>query len=331
MQHPSVRALVLSCFDGLQLMSTVMVNMADTGRHMAYIVSVDPNRVPEHFKGIVVLEFFHPAAVAFPKLLVVLMYLHILTNKCERMVAKGLLVFIGATWLSFTVAAMFQCTPFAFNWDKTVASGKCFNIQAFANSSSVPNILSDIAVLILPLRTVWGLKISVGRRIGLLFIFLTGSLGLIASVVRTAVFAETLARAGPLDDSTWNHVALVNWTIIEPGMYLISACALSFKPLFRIFAKVLRLQAFVSQTKSTFRPGKPNTGKRLPLIPADEVTLQTVNGGRFHRLSEDSTSSGGSKKLEVLVTTTVDVKTATGVRLENQRIDEFAKGIGSVV
>jgi hypothetical protein len=182
--------------DGLLLTYTVMVNMADTGRHMAYIVSVDPNRVTEHFKGTMVLEFLHPAAVAFPKLLVVLIYLHILTNKHERMVAKGLVIFIGATWISYTAAAMFQCTPFAFNWDKTVAGGKCFSIQAFANSSSVPNILSDIAVLILPLRTVWGLKISLGRRIGLLCIFLTGSIGLIASIVRTAVFAETLARAG---------------------------------------------------------------------------------------------------------------------------------------
>ena len=158
----------------------VMVEMADTGRHMAYIVTTDPAKITEHFKGIMVLELLHPAAVAFPKLLVVLLYLHILTNKYERIAAKLLVVLISATWLSYTVAAMFQCTPFAFNWDKTVPGGKCFNVQVFANSSSVPNIITDLAVLVLPLRTVWELKISIGRRVGLLLIFLTGSVYVLA-------------------------------------------------------------------------------------------------------------------------------------------------------
>lgn len=153
----------------------VMVQVAETGRHMGYIVTHDPAKITEHFKGIMVLELLHPAAVAFPKLIVVLLYLHILTAKYERIAAKILVFLITATWLSFTVAALFQCMPFAFNWDKTVANGKCFNTQVFANSSSVPNIFTDLAVLVLPLRTVWGLKISVGRRVGLLLIFLTGS------------------------------------------------------------------------------------------------------------------------------------------------------------
>lgn len=152
-----------------------MVEKAGTGRHMAYVLSTDPAKIPEHFKGIMIQEILHPAAVAFPKLAVVLLYLHILTNKYERVVAKALLFVIFASWTSFTVAAMFQCRPFAFNWDKTIPGGQCFNVQFFANSSSVPNIVTDLAVLVLPLRTVWGLKISVGRKVGLLLIFLTGS------------------------------------------------------------------------------------------------------------------------------------------------------------
>ena len=154
---------------------SVMVEKAGTGRHMAFVLSADPAMISEHFKGIMIQEVLHPAAVAFPKLVVVLLYLHILTNKWERIAAKTLIFLIFATWLSFSVAVMFQCMPFDFNWDKTNPNGKCFNLQVFANSSSVPNIVTDLAVLILPLRMVWCLKISVGRKIGLLLIFLTGS------------------------------------------------------------------------------------------------------------------------------------------------------------
>jgi putative effector of murein hydrolase len=153
-----------------------MVKLAMTGRHQAFIVTVDPDKITTHFKGIVITELLHPAAVAFPKLLVVLMYLHILTNRYERMAAKVLIGVILATWLSYSVAAVFQCSPIAFSWNKTLPMGKCFNVEVYANSSSVPNIFTDLVVLVLPLRTVWGLKVSVGRRVGLLIIFLTGSM-----------------------------------------------------------------------------------------------------------------------------------------------------------
>jgi hypothetical protein len=169
-----------------------MVKVALTGRHQSYIVTIDPSKLPLHFKGIMISEILHPAAVAFPKLLVVLLYLRILTNKYERVAAKVLVVLISATWFAYSVAALAQCTPFAFNWDKMLPNGHCFNVQVYANSSSVPNIVTDVAVLVLPLRTVWGLKISVGRRVGLVIIFLTGSVYVSFHMV---VFAQIIDRA----------------------------------------------------------------------------------------------------------------------------------------
>jgi hypothetical protein len=83
---------------------SVMVEKASTGRHIAYIASTDPSKISEHFKGIMIQEVLHPAAVAFPKLTVVLLYLHILTNKYERLAAKTLIFLILSTWISFTVA-----------------------------------------------------------------------------------------------------------------------------------------------------------------------------------------------------------------------------------
>lgn len=152
-----------------------MVKKAGTGRHLDYVLMTDPPMVGEHFKGIMVNEILHLPAVAFPKLCVVVLYLRVFTNKYARMATWSLIYIIGATWVSYTIAAMFQCRPFAFNWDKTIAGGKCFNVQAFAASSSVPNIVTDVAVLLLPIKTILDLKVSIGRRIGLMLIFLTGS------------------------------------------------------------------------------------------------------------------------------------------------------------
>ncbi|KAF2260983.1 hypothetical protein CC78DRAFT_417648, partial [Lojkania enalia] len=222
---------------GLCITGIVMVKKAGTGRHLDYILMTDPGKARnlhismiQHFKGIFVFEILHLPAVAFPKLCVVLLYLQVFTNKWARMATWALIYIIIATWISYTVAAMFQCIPFAFNWDKTVPNGRCFNIYIFSQSSSVPNIATDVAVIFLPIRTIMDLKVSLGRRIGLLLIFLTGSVGIIASIVRVIVFSKT----DPLFDITYTHTELVHWTIIEPGMYLLAACSLSFKPLLRM-------------------------------------------------------------------------------------------------
>ena len=120
---------------------TVMVEKAGTGRHMDYVLQHNPLMVMEHFKGIMVNEVLHLPAVAFPKLCVVILYLRVFTNKWARMATWALIYIVAATWFSYTIATMFQCIPFKFNWDKSDPNGKCFNVTAFAASSSVPNIM----------------------------------------------------------------------------------------------------------------------------------------------------------------------------------------------
>lgn len=154
-------------------------------------MDTDPGQLNEHLKGVFFNEFVHPFAVAIPKLCVVLLYLRVFTDKRERIAAKVLIAVVLATWVSFNIALMFQCRPVAFNWDKSIPGGTCFDVVTFGESSSVPNIVTDVAILVLPIRTVMALKISVGRKAGLMFIFITGSIGIVASIVRTIVFFTT--------------------------------------------------------------------------------------------------------------------------------------------
>ena len=153
----------------------VQVKRAGTGRHVAYNIQIDPTRIREHFKGVVTYEFVHPAAVALPKMCVVILYLRVFTKRLERNIAWGILGVIAAVWFSLEIAASLQCTPFAFSFDRSIPGGRCFDVFAFAYASSIPNIVTDVVVVFLPIRTVWELKISDGRKIGLMLIFLTGS------------------------------------------------------------------------------------------------------------------------------------------------------------
>lgn len=43
---------------------------------------------------------------------------------------------------------------------------------------SMPNILTDLGILVLPLPHLWDLNTSVGQKIGLTFVFVVGSLSI---------------------------------------------------------------------------------------------------------------------------------------------------------
>jgi hypothetical protein len=141
--------------------------------------------------------------------------------------------------------------------------------------------------------------------------------GIVASIIRTVVFAQTFAEAGPLTDVTWNHVSLINWTMIEPGMYLLSACALSFKPLLRSFAKALHLQGFVTHTRSTVGGTKSHVKKTFTSTQTQPEVFElghirnVSEFGKFHRLSEGVESNGtdeyAERRLEVIVTKTIEL------------------------
>ncbi|KAL5371436.1 hypothetical protein PMIN06_012881 [Paraphaeosphaeria minitans] len=273
---------------GLCTVGILMVKKAGTGRHLAFNIERDPDGFTKHAKGIIVNEFLHPAAVAFSKLVVVILYLRVFTNKLERGIAWGLFAVIIATFISFFVATCLQCTPFSYSWDKSIPEGHCFDTLAFGYSSSVPNIATDLVVIFLPIRTVLDLKVSTVRKIGLILIFLTGSVGIIASIVRTVVFTKT----DILDDVTFTNVPLVNWTIIEPGLYLLAACALSFKPLFRMVAKALHLGPVLAHTKSALNRTSHNKTNQTQQKDIHMGTFKSGSGGSFTKLSDSADGEG---------------------------------------
>jgi hypothetical protein len=76
--------------------------------------------------------------------------------------------------------------------------------------------------------------------------------------------------------------------MIEPGLYLLAACALSFKPLFRIVARTLHLNHLVTHTKSFSSHGITNrTTHSVPPVPVviRMDTFKSASSGGFSKLS----------------------------------------------
>ena len=76
---------------------------------------------------------------------------------------------------------IFQCTPVSGFWDRFSpthpTNSKCgVNVNQFFEGNSIPNILTDAAILILPMPFVWKLHLPRAQKMALSSIFLLGVL-----------------------------------------------------------------------------------------------------------------------------------------------------------
>lgn len=228
-----------------------MAKYGGVGRHLLALEATDPKKVVNWAKFLIAVEWIYLAAVTLPKLSILSMYLRIFTTKLYRRSVYVLGVILIMTFVVGGLTGSLGCQPLAFFWDPTIPGGHCIDINAFFRWISLPNILTDVAMLVLPQPLIWTLKITRNQKIGLTLTFLTGSVGLIASIFRFTTFF----RNDAITDGTFSSVELMSWTIIEPGIYLMAACLPPLRPLAQRFLKDTVLARL-----STKRISKQNDG-----------------------------------------------------------------------
>ena len=54
------------------------------------------------------------------------------------------------------IAPFTICQRFAFKWDKAIPGGHCADLIAAYKYISIPNIVTDCAIVVLPFSTLWG-------------------------------------------------------------------------------------------------------------------------------------------------------------------------------
>lgn len=153
-----------------------MVPLAGVGRHVAYLEQAAPHKLAREYIIMYPIEITYILSFTFPKLSILFMYLKIFRTRTTRYATFALIGMVVGTGIAELLTAIFQCWPIEFIWDKSVKGGHCVKQDAMFQFWSIPNIVSDTAMLILPLPTVWKLQMSRVQKIGLTFTFMLGSM-----------------------------------------------------------------------------------------------------------------------------------------------------------
>lgn len=107
------------------------------------------------------------------KLSVLCFYNRIFVNRTMKMATKITMIFVILWSIGNIMQVFLICRPFATSYDPTVP-GTCGNQKASFLAIGAFNAITDLVILVLPIQTIWSLKIKSGARYSLLAVFCIG-------------------------------------------------------------------------------------------------------------------------------------------------------------
>ncbi|KAJ5263626.1 hypothetical protein N7478_011231 [Penicillium angulare] len=237
-------------------------------------------------------ECFHSITVGLVKITILLMYSRMFPTRGFRL-ATIVLGTITASWVIAMICVnIFQCSPIGKAWDPSL-SGTCIDLKASFIGNGVPNIVTNIAILSLPTRSVWSLQTTTTHRLSVIGIFVFGCFVVFTSVYRFASLMEF-----QYGDTAWTLSKACTWGMVECASGIIAACMPTLRPLTAMISpkftrpespqmiKTTELQAPENEKSSgmAFRPpdeliNKPRVHLEVTQLEdesGDEVPLNTI-------------------------------------------------------
>ncbi|KAL8952372.1 MAG: hypothetical protein Q9222_001708 [Ikaeria aurantiellina] len=202
-----------------------------SGRHT--ILSPIPDVV--HFVQMeYAIELTYCVLITTTKFSILLFYRRVFINSTTVLsfrIAWYCITAFAFLWgISTFFAAAFQCTPASFYWTQVTmkTKGTCVDLSTLLLVTAITNIVTDVAILVLPMPVVWNLHIQRSQKVAVTGIFLLGSFVCIASIIRAHYLHRVVSP-----DPQWTAVDAGFWSVIEPGVGIVCACLPLMGPILR--------------------------------------------------------------------------------------------------
>ncbi|KAI8268534.1 Satratoxin biosynthesis SC1 cluster protein 4 [Colletotrichum sp. SAR11_239] len=144
----------------------------------------------------------------------------------------GILVFL-LTWI-FMIVLWTQCAPIWHYWTLFADWGNCIPEWPPLAGQGITTVMTDIAVYLLPMPTLFRLQMPMIQRISLAALFGLGLLVVIAGIMRTywVLYVEITYVEDPSYDLTWDSYNIWIWTALEANFAIICGCTPAIRRLF---------------------------------------------------------------------------------------------------
>ncbi|KAJ6035727.1 hypothetical protein N7540_000006 [Penicillium herquei] len=217
-----------------------------------------------------VFEPIYITTAGIIKFSVLLMYYRIFP---VRYIKIGGYILGGLTlaWvISIDLLAIFQCTPVTKAFDRALP-GHCINLKGALIGNGAPNFITDIFILALPAKLIWGLQANVWQRV----------------VVFASIYRFSLIFRFNIEDTAWTLADAQTWCVVEVAAGVISAYLPTTAPLVRLCTRHLVSTAqSLSRSKASQLDGtslsKSNAAQARSINVKESITIQTKAGNKNH-------------------------------------------------
>ena len=218
-----------------------------------------------------VFSVFYNPALMFTKTSIIIFFISVMSKDVDP-------IFKWCNWLTLAVTNLaglaltflniFQCHPISATFlYPTPNNVNCIDIVTLYLSSAPVNIITDLAILFLPMPILTGLRLPKKQKIILVVTFGLGAFITAVDVVRIAYLQNASlnrlktehgdlvggSRANEQDDFSWYASLSFMWSAVEVNLGVIIACVPSLKPLFLRF-----MPTFVRDTGDDISPATMN-------------------------------------------------------------------------
>ncbi|GAW24209.1 hypothetical protein ANO14919_137910 [Xylariales sp. No.14919] len=260
----------------VSLLLTIGMNISQSVNASRYLgrhtYELDPSvDIPRFLQLFWINELFYNAAMFFIKMTFLCQYYRVFRQvKALRITYLVAIFVIGGWCLGQFLSVVFICIPVQGFWDRTI-DAHCQNQFVGVYLNAAGTLVTDFAILVLPVPALWNLNLPKTQKLALIGIFSIG-------IFTTAISIVRLTTLGSPDNDLTYHAAISSaWSVAELSSGIVAAALATIRPLIGRF-----MPAFASKLNSAPKSPHPY-GDEPQTIGSSKHTSLVTTLGRFSR------------------------------------------------
>ncbi|KAF6830571.1 integral membrane protein [Colletotrichum plurivorum] len=211
--------IIISLFFSAAFMFDVTCYMTINGGFGKHVwATEDGLRV--YFTGLFIAEYLYTISIVLVKWAILAFYWRIFSAARQTRLAIYVLFGITCAWGIALLVSTLQCLPVSAFWLRfdadaglTPSDYTCgVDVRLFFIANAIPNIITDILLLLIPIPGIWSLQLRKAQKMALVGIFTLGLFVTAVSCIRL-YYVVAIDFADP--DTTWLLTEEMMWTGIE--------------------------------------------------------------------------------------------------------------------
>jgi len=193
---------------------------------------------------------------------ILIFYLRLSRNtvKLLRIASYVTLAVVNIAGIVLTFIDVFQCKPVSAVFNGSGSTAQCIPLVTLFLASAPVNIITDLAILVLPIPVLTGMRLPQKQKTILVATFALGIFVTVVDVIRIYYLQQASVEDGSLSgagtiggqtDFAWYASLSLMWSAVEVNTGIICACIPTLKPLVtRILPKLIHDHTLHSSDKS---------------------------------------------------------------------------------